>query len=360
MENITLSTVLKMRDSLLLKKQIPILQYKITENIEKQKAIEIEIISNYAYIESINTELNRLRIIAENTQKDDIICELSIQQRVFDILQRDYDDLIKQYSILIHENTHLINIPITLGAVRAGRAGRAASVDYVVKSFAEITADFQTIINKYINIHLDILRVDQSTEHHSTKEIKINNFIFIIYLINVRGDGACGLNALIKAYIEKNTDIILPYAPTWMPNCVADIKLLLLSLVQLLAQNPDNMHFIESLYNNPDNIKYRVSNFETYGAMLCNQEYFITNFEIRLFAILVKMQVNVIRFNSYQHIELYQSFLGSGSPVIQPLSNNNTQLTIAHIPGHYMYVKEISDVNQVPSIPQIEFPLGLY
>jgi hypothetical protein len=184
-------------------------------------------------------------------------------------------------------------------------------------------------------------------DSHNDKKVS-HEFRFILqqklelFISDVRGDGACGWRAFITGVIRIICGKQLPYDPARMQEFIYEVKLLLIELMHIIAQNPINKDFINNVLTNPDDGAPKT--LYTYEIMILDPSYQATNYNLRMLCILFGLvnpqltQVNIIR-SVPLFGEIYQSITGIGH--ILPVSND--QINILHVPGHYKSIVSLTE-----------------
>jgi hypothetical protein len=202
-----------------------------------------------------------------------------------------------------------------------------------------------------------------------------NTFI----LANVCGCGACAFHAFIANRILKLTDIVIPHCTgdEGAHRLVAELKELLLEFCTILETNQRNADFIASILvvevledrtkpidldvgfeiteeerrffsTFPASTTRKLSTLQEYGAMIRAPNYYGTDSEFRLMAILFRVQINVFRdiraeVNQLQaldptNFETHHSYVGSGMVIEAPAENH---YNIFHSSAHYQVAYSI-------------------
>jgi hypothetical protein len=300
-----------------------------------------------------NNAMANLKVLEENAKKSGSLedgCALSKAMAECVELGKMLEDGVKVYSTVFEELKKLQRFETARVAPIVPPVG--VSVERLHREVAALTIEMVGFWSAY----------DDSGEHRKESHEKLqcgDGKELAVHIADVRGDGACGWRAFISGVVRIITGgrKRLPYDPVGLPDFLARIKVLVLELVQLLQQNPDNRDFITALFKNPDN--GQPNTFETYRVMVTNQAYQATNYELRLLCVLFGLfdaqltQVNIIR-QTPSFGEIYQSISATGQ--IQPVSNGH--INILHVPGHYKSIFYLTQ-GVLPRIYPVENPLVL-
>jgi hypothetical protein len=312
----------------------------VLESLEPERT---KLIAEHCKLEA---SLDELAKRAQATQTDVDVLKLSEVQAQCDSLGKMLLDGTKKYSFVFEELKKLQQVETV----------RCAPIVFTVPNVETLRNKIaQLVVNmcQHWNAYDD--KMERRVE--SVLRLQVSGRDMSLNIADVRGDGACGWRAFITGVIRIITggQVRLSYDPAWMSEFVANAKVLVLELVQILALNPGNQEFIIALYNNPDNGARKT--FDTYKTMVSQPSYHATNFEMRLLCVLFGMfdsrlsQVNVIR-ETPRFGEQYQSMSASGR--IAPVSNEH--INILHVPGHYKSVVHLT-AGVLPHIYQVDAPL---
>lgn len=155
------------------------------------------------------------------------------------------------------------------------------------------------------------------------------------HIYNVPGDGACGAHAILASLAGLHHNIILPYQHgniddplrPQMHAWIYELKNAMFACIQQIIRDPENQWFERALCTIPENGATR--DLSHYKEKLMAPDYMLTNLEMRVAALTLGIQINVIRSTPTEH-ERYQSFpVGEVEPV------KNTHINILHVSGHY-------------------------
>jgi len=276
---------------------------------------------------------------AQASQSFEDVCKLSELEQEKDKLTKQITDSVIFYSAICAELDSILRmssaqrVPLIVpvaSAIARGDATIASLTKKVEKLLAQMV-DFWTTYDDRLEDH-----------KKNTKTRDIQGRKLRLQISDVRGDGACGWRAFLAGAIRVICWKQLSYDPAQMIKFIHEVKLLLIELVQILAQNPANGDFIVGLMTVPENGGQK--NLHSYSAMVLAPDYQATNFELRLLCVLFGLvnpqlsQVNIIRSNPVFG-EIYQSISVSGR--VLPVSNE--QINILHVPGHYKSIVNLTE-----------------
>lgn len=272
----------------------------------------------------------------------DVTCKLSKLQLESHQLNAQITESVKFYSTIADELVRLqqfafsqrASITITSAPDRVASLPSSATIDGLRGKVEALLQKMTEFWISYSDSH--------EVKRESTEARAVLRRILRLRISDVRGDGACGWRAFITGAIRILCGKQLSYDPEQMIEFIHEVKLLVVELVRILAQNPSNKDFITDLMTVPQN--GRRQNLDTYNAMVLAPDYQATNFELRLLCVLFGLvnpqlaQVNIIR-NTPLFGEIYQSMTGSGR--IVPVSNQH--VNILHVPGHYKSIIHLTE-----------------
>jgi hypothetical protein len=115
-------------------------------------------------------------------------------------------------------------------------------------------------------------------------------------IASIFGDGACGFRSIITMilYTASEFKVLLPHDPAGIHYHIRQLKLLICKLVDVILVNPENIWFKTAILSVPQNRSRGVYTIEQYKVELMKPAYYMTNYEIRMIAILLNRQINVV------------------------------------------------------------------
>ena len=307
-----------------------------------KESMDLENVNLSDILKKMDSDVQKLLKKAQESESFEDVCKLSELEQEKDKLTKQITDSVIFYSTICAELDSILRMSSSQHTVHG-----ASAIARGDPTIASLTVEVAKLLTQMVEFWATY---DDRREDHkkSTETRDIQGRQLSLQISDVRGDGACGWRAFITGAIRLVCGKQLSYDPSRMSEFIYEVKLLVIELVQILAQNPLNGDFIGDMMTVPENGGKK--NLETYSRMVLAPDYQATNFELRLLCVLFGLvnpqlsQVNVIHSNPIFG-EIYQSISVSGR--VLPVSNE--QINIWYVSGHYKSVK-LPDKEVLPPI----------
>jgi hypothetical protein len=281
-------------------------------------------------IDNLNKECQLLKTLASSDQHIDNVINLSSKQNQLEEAIKELTIHIEEYSSISDQLNHFRNcIPIQLLPSFKDLIIKVAHFKWRLYNWAFFESGFNSL-RPFETIH----------QRHPRGCLTIN-------FVDVRGDGACGFRAFLSEviYQASHKQVLLPYDPAGIHIYIKELKEIICEFIDIIHAVPANAWFVNDILSVPQNQKRGIATIDEYKIFLMQKDYFMTNYEIRLIAMLFKTQINIIREHTFS-TETHQCF----PPVDKDIApvDSDSQYTLIQRRNHFVAAVNVSKGILVP------------